>query len=162
MNIQQWEKESLAADVHWFKMEAKRCNFTNDAATIKIFIKGLKNAHSLATHIYPNGPQTLTDAISEVKKLNAVQQLTAMIILPSTINMMSNEEDHSFQCQEQGHIAHHGLNIRCFECDKYGYIVMDCPHRLPPLGTPANHHQPGAHRSHHAQSKFKPPLWRQG
>ena len=39
------------------------------------------------------------------EKLNAVQQLTAMIIPPSTVNMMSNDEDHSFQCQEQGHIA---------------------------------------------------------
>ena len=76
----------------------------NDAATIRIFIKGLKNAHSLATHIYEKGPQTLTDAVTEVK-LNAVQQLTAMIISPSTVNMMSNEEDHCFQCQQQGHIA---------------------------------------------------------
>ena len=72
MEIQQWEKESPAAYIHQSKMEAKRCNFTNDAATIKIFIKGLKNAHSLATHIYEKGPQTLSDAISEVEKLNSV------------------------------------------------------------------------------------------
>ena len=39
MDIQQWEKESLAAYVHQFKIEAKRCNFTNDAATFRIFIK---------------------------------------------------------------------------------------------------------------------------
>ena len=78
MEIQQWEKESLAVYVHWFKTEAKRCNFTNDAATIGIFIKGLKNAHSLATFIYEKGPQTLS-SISKVEKLNAVQ-LTAMII----------------------------------------------------------------------------------
>ena len=51
MEIQQQEKESLAAYVHQFKAEAKRCNFTNDATTIGIFIKGLKNTHSLATHI---------------------------------------------------------------------------------------------------------------
>ena len=105
MEIQQREKESLAAYIHWFKTEAKRCNFTNDAATIRIFIKGLKNAHSLATHIYEKGPQTLTDAISKVEKLNAVQQLIAMIISPSTVNVMSHEEDHCFQFQEQGHIA---------------------------------------------------------
>ena len=73
MEIQQQEKESLAVYVHWFKTEAKRCNFTNDATTIRIFIKGLKNAHSLATHIYEKGSQTLTDAISKVEKLNAVQ-----------------------------------------------------------------------------------------
>ena len=55
MDIQQWEKESLATYVHRFKIETKRCNFTNDTATIRIFIKGLKNAHSLATCIYDKG-----------------------------------------------------------------------------------------------------------
>ena len=89
--IQQREKESLTAYVHQFKTEAKRYNFTNDAATIRIFIKGLKNAHSLATHIYEKGPQTLSDVISKLEKLNAVQQLIAMIIPPSTVNMMSKD-----------------------------------------------------------------------
>ena len=51
MDIQQKEKESIAAYVHRFKNEAKRCNFTNDATTIRIFLKGLKNAYSLATCI---------------------------------------------------------------------------------------------------------------
>ena len=46
MEIQQWEKESLAGYVHQFETEAKRCNFTNNATTIRIFIKGLKNAYS--------------------------------------------------------------------------------------------------------------------
>ena len=52
MDIQLQENESLAAYTHRFKMEAKRCNFTNDATTIRIFVKGLKNAHSLPTCIY--------------------------------------------------------------------------------------------------------------
>ena len=56
MEIQQKEKESLAAYIHHFKTEAKRCNFTNNPATIRIFIKGLKNAHRLATQIYEKGP----------------------------------------------------------------------------------------------------------
>ena len=102
MDIQRWEKESLAAYVNRFKMEARRCNFTNNAATIRIFVKGLKNAHSLAMHIYKKGPQILTDAISELEKLNAAQQLTAIIIPPSTVNVMSNEEDCCFHCQEPG------------------------------------------------------------
>ena len=72
MEIQQ-NKESLAAYIHWFKWEAKRCNFHNNIATIWIFIKGLKNAHTLASHIYEKGPQTLADAISEVEKLPAKQ-----------------------------------------------------------------------------------------
>ena len=67
MEILQKEKESLAAYFHHFKTEAKRCNFTNHTATIRIFIKGLKNAHTLATRIYEKGPQTLTDAVLEVR-----------------------------------------------------------------------------------------------
>ena len=49
MEIQQKEKESLAAYIHRFKREAKRCNFNNNAAMICIFIKGLRNVHALAT-----------------------------------------------------------------------------------------------------------------
>ena len=57
MDIQQKEKESLEAYVHHFKREANRYKFDNDAATIRIFIKGLKNAHTLATKIYEKGPE---------------------------------------------------------------------------------------------------------
>ena len=124
-----------------FKTKAKRCNFTNDAATIGIFVKGSKSAHSFATHIYEKGPQTLTDIISEVEKLNATQQLMAMIIPPSTVNMMLNKEDCCFQCQEQDHIARHCPHIMCYECNIYGHIIMDSPHRIPPSGTPVAHHK---------------------
>ena len=45
MEIQQKEKESLAAYIHYFKREARRCKFDNDVATIQsFFIKGLRNA----------------------------------------------------------------------------------------------------------------------
>ena len=91
MDIQQKDKESLAAYIHRFKREAKRCNFTNNAATIRIFVKGLKNAHTLAAHVYEKGPQTLTDAISEVEKLQAAQQLTVSLLTSSTVNVMTNE-----------------------------------------------------------------------
>ena len=73
MDIQQKDKESLAAYIHRFKREAKRCKFTNNAATIRIFVKGLKNAHTLAAHVYEKGPQTLADTIREVEKLQAAQ-----------------------------------------------------------------------------------------
>ena len=69
MDIQQKDKESLAAYIHRFKSEAKRCNFTNNVATIRIFVKGPKNTHTLVARIYEKGPQTLTDAISEVEEL---------------------------------------------------------------------------------------------
>ena len=67
MEIQQKEKESLAAYIHHFKRKASRCKFDNDAATIRIFIKGLKNAHTLAAMVYEKGPQSLADAIKEVE-----------------------------------------------------------------------------------------------
>ena len=98
MEIQQKEKESLAAYIHHFKREAKRCNFTNSAATIRIFVKGLKNTHTLDTCVYEKGPQTLADAVCEVEKLQAVQQLTATLLPSSTVNVMSHEEDQCFQC----------------------------------------------------------------
>ena len=41
--------------------------------------KVFKNTHSLAAHFYEKGPQTLTDTISEVGKLQAAQQLTATL-----------------------------------------------------------------------------------
>ena len=67
MEIQQKEKETLAAYIHDFKREASRCKFHNDATTIRIFIKGLKNAHTLATRVYEKGPQSLADSIKEVE-----------------------------------------------------------------------------------------------
>ena len=141
--------------VHQFRTETKRCNSTNNTTTIRIYINGLKNAHSLATCIYGKGPQTLTDVISKLEKLNTIQHLTAMIIPPSTVNVISHEEDCCFQCQEQGHVAQTCHHIRCYECDEYGPIVMDCPHRKPPLGTPVTHHKAKHLRSHHARTRSR-------
>ena len=107
MEMQQKEKESLTTYIHHFKLEAKRCNFTNSTTIIRIFVKGLKDTHTLATRIYEKGSQTLIDAISEVGKLQTTQQLTATLIPSSTVNVMSNEEDCCVQCQEAGHIACH-------------------------------------------------------
>ena len=106
----------------------------------------------LAAGIYEKGPQALTDAISEVQKLQAAQQLTATLIPSSMVNIMSHEEDHCFQCQESGHIAHHCPNVCCLKCDEYCHIVMDCPHRIPPSGTPGHYHRPKSHRSCHTRS----------
>ena len=152
MKIQQKEKESLATFMHHFKKEAKRCNFMNNATSIRIFFKGLKSAHNLVAHIYEKGPQTLTDVISGGKKLHALQQLTATLIPPSTVNVMSHEEDCCSQCQESSHIAHHCPNVHCFKCNEYGYIVVDCPHRIPPSGTPAHHHRSQSQHRHHNTS----------
>ena len=76
-----------------------------------------------------------------------------MIIPPSTVNIMSNEEECCFQCQEPGDITWHFPHIRCYECDKFGLIIMDCPHRIPPSGTPATHHK--SHKGHYARVSLR-------
>ena len=58
MDIQQTDKESLATYIHRFKWEASRCMFNNDATTIRIFLKGLKNAQTRATRVYERDPKT--------------------------------------------------------------------------------------------------------
>ena len=152
IEIQWKEKESLAAYIHRFKREAKRCNFTNNAATIHIFVKGLKNAHTLAAHVYEKGPQTISDAISEVEKLQAAQQLTATLLPSSTVSMMSNKGNQCFQCQELGHSAHHHPNIRHFDCDESDHVAADCPDRIPPSGTPAHPKRYHSNTRHHTRS----------
>ena len=139
MEIQQKEKESLAAYIHCFKMESSRCKFDNDATTIRIFIKGLKNAHTLATRVYERGLQSLADAIKEVEKLQAAQQLTSTILPSSSVNTMSSDEDKCSQCQELGYMECYCHCIRCFDCDDYGHIAADCPDQIPPSGIPVRH-----------------------
>ena len=39
-------------------------------------------------------------------------------------------------------------NACYFECDEYGHIVVDCPHQIPPSGTPACHHRLKSHKRH--------------
>ena len=154
--IQQEEKESLVAYIQRFKREANRCNFNNNAATVQIFIKGLKNAHNLAAQIYKHGPQTLADAIREVEKLQAAQQLTTNLLPLSTVNVMSSKDDKCFQYQESGHMAHHCPNRRCFDCDEYGHVAADCPNRIPPSGTPAHHRKHDSSMRHQTRSMPKP------
>ena len=120
MDIQQTDKESLATYVHRFKWEANRCKFNNDATTIRIFLKGLKNVQTIATKVYKKGPQTLTEAIKEVKKLQAIQQITSTLLPTSSVNTMSSDNDRCFQCHEISHMA-------CY-CPIYGamtVIIMD-------------------------------------
>ena len=137
--IQQMDKESLAAYVHRFKREANRCKFNNDTATIRIFLKGLKNAHTIPMKVYGKGSQTLAEAIKEVEKLQAAQQITSTLLPTLVVNTMSSDNDKCFQCQETGHMACYCPHIRCFDCDKYGHIAADCHDKILPSGTPAHH-----------------------
>ena len=110
-------------------------------------VKGLNNAHTLAACVYKYGPKNLADAIREVERLQAAQQLTAILLPSSTVNVMLSEDDKCFQCQELGHMAHHCPNIRCFNCNEYGHVATDCPDRIPPSGTPA------CHKKHHSSMR---------
>ena len=105
MDIQQTDKETLAAYVHRFKWEANMCKFNNAAITIRIFLKDLKNSHTIATKVYEKGPQTLADTIKEVGKPQAAQQITSTLLPTSSVNTMSSDNDKCFQCQETSHMA---------------------------------------------------------
>ena len=153
MDIQQTDRESLATYVHRFKWEASRCKFNNDATTIRIFLKGLKNAHTIATKVYDKGPQTLTEAIKEVEKLQATQQITSTLLPTSSVNTMSSDNDRCFQCQEIGHMACYCPCIWCYDCDNYGHVAMDCSYKIPLSGTPA--HCRSNTNNRHDRSSFR-------
>ena len=153
MDIQQTDKESLATYVHRFKQEANRCKFDNDAATIRIFLKGLKNAHTIATKVYEKDPQTLTEAIKEVEKLQAAQQITSTLLSASLVNTMSSDNDSCFQCQEIGHMAHYCPHIWCYDCNNYGHVAMDCPDKILPSGKPSRHRTDNRDRNRRSSSR---------
>ena len=152
MEIQQKEKESSAAYKHCFKREASICKFDNDAAMMRIFIKGLSNVHTLATRVYEKGPQSLAGAIREVEKLQAAQQVAATLLPSSTVNIMSSDDDKSVQCQESGHMAWHCPCIKCFDCDEYGHVTADCPDKIPMSGTPTRHRNTHSNAGCHNRS----------
>ena len=57
------KKKSLLQLIYiTLKEKLADAKFNNDAAMIKIFIKGLRNAHTLAARVYEKGPQSLADA----------------------------------------------------------------------------------------------------
>ena len=70
--------------------------------------------HTLATRVYEKGPQSLADAIKDVEKLQAAQQLTATLLPSSSVNTMPSDDDKCFQCQELGHMACHCPCIKVF------------------------------------------------
>ena len=133
MDIQQTDKESLATYVHRFKWEAGISKFNNDATTIRIFLKGLKNAHTITTKVYEKGPQTLMEPIKEVEKLQATQQITSTLLPTSLVNTMSSNSDRCFQCQEIGHMA-------CFCLPTYGAMTVTIMDMLPWTAQIRYHH----------------------
>ena len=93
---------------------------------IQIFIKGLRNAHALATQVYKKGPQNLTDAIREVENPQTAQQLAITLLPSSTVDIMSSEDDKCFQCQESGQ---HGMPLSLYKMFQLQQI-WSCHSRL--------------------------------
>ena len=79
----------------------------------------------------------MSEAIKEVEKLQAAQQITSTLLPTSSVNTMSSDNDRCFQCQEVRHMACYCPHIWCYDCDNYGHVAMDCPDKIPPSGTPA-------------------------
>ena len=158
IDIQQTDKESLATYVHRFKREANRSKFDNDATTIRIFLKGLKNVHVIVTKVYKKGPQTLAEAIREVEKLQAAHQLTSSLLPTSSVNVMTTDQERCFQCQEVGHMAHYCPHIKCYDCDNYGHEAMDCPDKIQPSGMPVHCRLGHSDRSRRVILKIQQPL----
>ena len=65
-------------------------------------MKGLRDAHTLAARVYEKGPQSLADAIREVEKLQAAQQLTATLLPSSLVNIMSSDDENASSVKSQG------------------------------------------------------------
>ena len=63
----------------------------NDTVAIHIFVEGLQDVHTTTAKIYEEDPETLSEVIRLVEKINAAQQLTAMLT-PSTVSMMPNDD----------------------------------------------------------------------
>ena len=100
------------------------------------------------------GPQTSAEAIREVEKLQAAQQLTSSLLPVSSVNAMSSDQERCFQCQEIGHMACYCPHIRCYDCNNYGHVAMDCPDKILPSGTPAHHRPRPSERSWRSSSRY--------
>ena len=109
--------------------------------------------HTIATKVYEKGPQTLSEAIKEVEKLQATQQITSTLLPTSLVNTMSSNNDRCFQCQEIGHMVRYCPHIRCYNCNNYRHVAMDCPDKIPPSGTPSHHRTDSRDRNWRSSSR---------
>ena len=133
----------LGACIHCFKTEAERCDFNNDTAAIHIFIKDLKDTYNIAEKVYKRDPQTLSEVIRLVEKLNTIQQVTD-IVSPSMVNMMSNDDNY-FVFRKKGHIGCHFLWAQCCNSNDFGDYAQDCFKKIAPLRTPHHHNRSCSH-----------------
>ena len=83
------------------------------------------------------GPQTLSEAIRKVEKLQAAQQnnfLTLTLISQPPCQAIMIGVFNAKKSVIWLAIVH---TIRCYDCDNYGHVAMDCPDKILPSGTPA-------------------------
>ena len=151
MEIQQMDNETLAACVHCFKMEAKRCDFNSDTGAICIFVKGLWDTHNIAAKVYEKDPRTLLEVTKLMEKLNTESQVTATLSSP-TVNMMLNDK---IICGRKGHIGHHCPDAQCYKCDSFGHFAQDCPEKIHPSGTPNHPDRMHSHSSHNCSCRHR-------
>ena len=88
MEIQQKHSETLTANIHRFKKEAKHCDFDSHPAKIRIFLKGLINSSKIAPGIYEKGPTTIEDTTGIVEKISSTY---SSIIFPESSNQYDEE-----------------------------------------------------------------------
>ena len=75
------------------------------------------------------------EAIKEIEKLQAAQQITSTLLPTSLVNTMSSDNDRCFQCQEIGYMACYCPHIQCYDCYNDGHVAMDCLDKILPSGT---------------------------
>ena len=95
----------------------------------------------------------LAETIKEVEKLQAAQQITSTLLLASSVNTMSSNNDRCFQCQEVGHMACYCPNIHCYDFNNDRHVAMDCPDNIPPSGTPSHHRTNNRDRNKRSSSR---------
>ena len=165
MEIQQKDSETLTANIHRLKKEAKHCDFDSHPAKVRIFLKGLINSSRIAPSVYEKGPTTIEDTISIVEKISSAQHIAASFFQNHQISMMKRgRNEHHAPEHHHAPTHHQPINQDCSNCGQIGHPWFTCPRiiydgcnqrghiyrhcwdRIPPSGiasTPDNHHSRG-------------------
>ena len=96
MEIQQKDIEALTAYIRHSKTAAKQCTFDSDTAQSEFSLKDFEMQTMPQLKFTKKDPQTLAEVIRLVEKLNAAQQITAMLT-PCMVSKMF-KDDRYFVC----------------------------------------------------------------
>ena len=95
-------------------------------------------------------PQTLSEVIKLVEKLDMAQQVRATLSPPRVDMMLS--DNRCFVCGKTGHIGHLSPNMQCYNCDGFGHLAQNFSEKILLSGMP-HHHDMMTFRSH-SQSHY--------